>query len=238
MRHLESPVLMVHSSKTVSDLRRALTKVADPEVRKGAAAYMRNQFDFLGVKTPLRRELTRELMKMSKELTERELIALCKELWGQPEREFQYVACDLLSKNARRLSPTYVKRDAKWFITNKSWWDSFDSVRKSVEVVVAANPELESVMYEWIESKNMWLVRSALIHQLTLGSKTNAPRLFDFCERKATEKEFFIAKGLGWALRSYSYTDPKAVTQFIKDHPELTPLAKREGLKVVTRNGV
>ena len=219
----------------VKQLRTKFEKVADHETAEGAAAYMRNQFEFLGIKTPLRRELCKDLVNISKHLSEKEVIALCKELWAQPEREFQYVACDILAKNAKRLSPGYVKRDAKWFITNKSWWDSVDSIRTSVEIVVAANPELESTMFDWINSKNMWLVRSALIHQLTLGTRTNSERLFELCELKAEEKEFFIAKGLGWALRSYSYVDPKAVKKFIKDHPELTPLAKREGMKAINR---
>ena len=219
----------------VKQLRTKFEKVADQEIAEGAAAYMRNQFEFLGIKTPLRRELCKDLVNISKNLSEKEVVALCKELWAQPEREFQYVACDILAKNAKRLSPGYVKRDAKWFITNKSWWDSVDSIRTSVEIVVAANPELESTMFDWINSKNMWLVRSALIHQLTLGTRTNSERLFELCELKAEEKEFFIAKGLGWALRSYSYVDPKAVKKFIKDHPELTPLAKREGMKAINR---
>ena len=219
----------------VKQLRIKFEKVADKEVAEGAAAYMRNQFEFLGIKTPLRRELGKELVNAAKELSEKEIILLCKELWVQPEREFQYIACDILAKNAKRLSPGYVKRDAKWFITNKSWWDTVDSIRTSVEVVVAANPELEATMFEWIKSKNIWLVRSALIHQLTLRTKTNSKRLFALCELKAEETEFFIAKGLGWALRSYSYIDPKAVKKFIKDHPELTPLAKREGMKAINR---
>jgi 3-methyladenine DNA glycosylase AlkD len=79
------------------------------------------------------------------------------------------------------------------------------------------------------------MVRSALIHQLTLGSKTDEKLLFKFCEIQAEENEFFIAKAIGWALRSYSYVDPAAVKQFIKAHPELTPLAKREGLKAINR---
>lgn len=219
----------------LKQLRNDFEKVADKEVAEGAAAYMRNQFEFLGIKTPLRRDLSKELINQTKSFSEKELITFCKELWAQPEREFQYVACDILAKNAKRLSSGYVKRDAKWFITNKSWWDTVDSIRTSVEIVVAANPELESTMFEWIESKNIWLVRSALIHQLTLRTKTNSTRLFALCELKAEEKEFFIAKGLGWALRSYSYIDPKAVKKFIKDHPELTPLAKREGMKAINR---
>jgi 3-methyladenine DNA glycosylase AlkD len=219
----------------VRQLRIKFEKVADKEVAEGAAAYMRNQFEFSGIKTPLRRELGKDLVDASKELSEKEIVSLCKELWAQPEREFQYIACDILAKNAKRLSPGYVKRDAKWLITNKSWWDTVDSIRTSVEVVVAANPELEATMFDWVKSKNIWLVRSALIHQLTLRNKTNSTRLFALCELKAEEKELFIAKGLGWALRSYSYIDPKAVKKFIKDHPELTPLAKREGMKAINR---
>ena len=222
-------------SNHLKQLRTDFEKVADKEVAEGAAAYMRNQFEFLGIKTPLRRELSKELINQTKSFSERELITFCKELWAQPERDFQYVACDILAKNAKRLSPEYVKHNAKWFITNKSWWDSVDSIRTSVEVVVAANPELETTMFEWIKSKNIWLVRSALIHQLTLRTKTNSTRLFALCELKAEETEFFIAKGLGWALRSYSYIDPKAVKKFIKDHPELTPLSKREGMKAINR---
>lgn len=219
----------------VKQLRTKFEKAADPEIAQGASAYMRNQFEFLGIKTPLRRELAIDIVRQSKDLSERELILLCKELWAQPEREFQYIACDILSKNAKRLSPSYVKREVPRFIKNKSWWDTVDSVRKSIEIVVSANPELKSEMEKWIVSKNIWMIRSALIHQLTLGNKTDANLLFKFCEIQAQEKEFFVAKGLGWALRSYSYVDPRAVKKFVKDHPELTPLAKREGLKAINR---
>ena len=226
---------MPTSKQLVATLRKELTKHSDPKVSKDAAAYMRNQFEFLGVKTPLRREISKDLITQSKELSEPELVALCKDLWAQPEREFQYVACDLLAKNAKGLSPSYLKRDAPWFIKNKSWWDSVDSIRKSIEVVVSANPELKSEMEKWIVSNNIWVVRSALIHQLTLGSKTDAKLLFKFCEIQAQETEFFIAKAVGWALRSYSYVDSNAVKKFVKAHPELTPLAKREGLKALIR---
>ena len=219
----------------LKQLRIKLEKAADIEVAQGASAYMRNQFEFLGIKTPLRRELSKDIVSTSKKLSEKELITLCKELWAQPEREFQYVACDLLAKNAIRLSPGYVKRDVQWFIKSKSWWDTVDSIRKSIEVVVLANPELKSEMEKWIVSNNIWIVRSALIHQLTLGNHTDEKLLFRFCKIQAKESEFFIAKSVGWALRSYSHVDSKAVEKFVRDHPELTPLAKREGLKAINR---
>ncbi len=226
---------MTDSDNCVAELRESFRSHADENVALDAAAYMRNQFEFLGIQTPLRRELSKGVGKLSTELSERELISLCKELWAQPEREFQYVACDLLTKNAVRLSPGFVKRDAPWFVKNKSWWDSVDSVRKSIEVVVYNNPELKSEMEKWIDSSNIWIVRSALIHQLTLGNRTDEKLLFRLCEVRAADSEFFIAKAVGWSLRSYSYVDPKAVTKFVKEHPELTPLAKREALKAIIR---
>jgi 3-methyladenine DNA glycosylase AlkD len=226
---------MTGSSDIVAELRKSFKSHADENVGLDAAAYMGNQFEFLGIKTPLRRELSKRLINQSQELAVPELISLCKELWAQPEREFQYVACDLLAKNASHLSPGYVKREAPWFIKNKSWWDTVDSVRKSIEIVVSANAELQSEMEKWIVSTNKWIVRSALIHQLTLGSRTDAKLLFRFCEIQAMETEFFVAKAVGWSLRSYSYVDPGAVKRFVRDHPELTPLAKREALRAINR---
>ena len=226
---------MTGSSRLVAELRKSYRSHADEIVALDAAAYMRNQFEFLGIKTPLRRELSKTLVSQSRVLSERDLVLLCKELWAQPEREFQYVACDLLAKNASRLSPEYLKRDASWFIKNRSWWDTVDSIRKSIEIVVSNNPELKSEMEKWVVSNNIWIVRSALIHQLTLGPRTDETLLFKFCQIQATESEFFIAKAVGWSLRSYSYVDPKAVKKFVNDHPELTPLAKREALKAINR---
>jgi len=52
------------------------------------------------------------------------------------------------------------------------------------------------------------------------------------------EKEFFIRKAIGWALRQYSYIDSKSVVQFVKDHEsELSTLSKTEALKALKREG-
>lgn len=227
---------MARNSAIISDLRKQLVKQSDPEVAAGARAYMRNQFKFIGVKTPLRREITRPLLKSSVQLSERELIGLCQDLWEQKERDFQYIACDLLIKNANRLSQDFVLKNAKWFITNKSWWDTVDALRTAVETVIDNNPQLRKLMDQWIKYDNIWLVRVAIIHQLKLGKRTDVVRLEKYCARRATDKEFFIAKAIGWALRSYSYTDPRWVKKFIKAHPELQPLSIREGLKAINRN--
>ena len=53
------------------------------------------------------------------------------------------------------------------------------------------------------------------------------------------EKEFFLRKGIGWALREYSKTSPEFVIEFINNHADvLSGLSKREGLKVLMKKGV
>jgi len=74
-------------------------------------------------------------------------------------------------------------------------------------------------------------VRSALIHQLGYGERTDADLLFTFCARRAADREFFVAKAVGWALRTYARVAPDAVRAFVEGHPELTKLARREALK-------
>ena len=227
---------MVRNSKIIKKLRKQLVQESDSKASAGARAYMRNQFVFIGVATPIRRKITRSLMNESKTFTEKELVSLCQDLWEQKEREFQYVACDLLIKNSNRLSQDFVTKQAKWIITTKSWWDTVDALRTAIEPVIDRNPQLRKLMDQWVKYDNIWMVRVAIIHQLKLGKRTDVIRLEKYCALRAKDQEFFIAKAIGWALRSYSYTDPRFVKKFIKSHPDLQTLSVREGLKAINRN--
>jgi 3-methyladenine DNA glycosylase AlkD len=147
---------MDHNSKIIKNLRTQLKKEADPEVAAGARAYMRNKFQFIGVKTPDRRRISRNIIKQSQVMTEKELVLLCQDLWNEKEREFQYVACDLLIKNSKRLSQDFVIKHAKWFITNKSWWDTVDAIRTAIEPVIDRNRQLRKLTDQWIKYDNIW----------------------------------------------------------------------------------
>lgn len=224
---------MARKHPLISRIRTELELVADESRAPQMAAYMRDQFEFIGVTADKRRiALASAIVGYPKPDAE-ELVALARELWNEPEREFQYVACDLLIKWYAVLPASFVEEDAPWFITHKSWWDSVDSIRATVGALVLRHPDLEPVMFKWVESENKWLVRSALIHQLTKKHFTSEDRLFALCERRAADTEFFIAKAVGWALRDYSHRNPESVEKFVQLHPELSALAKREGLKAI-----
>jgi 3-methyladenine DNA glycosylase AlkD len=219
----------------VAGLRFSIESKFNPRTASEMSAYMRNQFEFAGVNAPARTEILREVSSRFEKPTQSQIIKVMRMLWELDEREYQMLACEFLNKNKKVLSAGFVSTHVKHFITHKSWWDSVDSLRPAIGYVVSENRELDKVIFKWIESDNKWLVRSALIHQLVLKDKVDASKLFKLCEIRQSDSEFFIAKAVGWALRDYSYVDPSAVKKFIKSHPNLTQLAKREGMKAINR---
>jgi 3-methyladenine DNA glycosylase AlkD len=74
---------------------------ADPEKAVPMAAYMRDQFPYLGIPTPERKELSRAFMKTAdKKVCDWDFVFKC---WEMPEREFQYLALDYLEKHKKLL---------------------------------------------------------------------------------------------------------------------------------------
>ena len=155
--------------------------------------------------------------------------------WLQPEREWQYVACGYLRRHVAAASPAFIAT-ARQLVTTKSWWDTVDTLAShTVGPLVRAHPTLGDVMDDWIRSDNHWLARTAILHQLGAKAATDADRLFRYCAARATDTEFFVRKAIGWALREYSKTDGPAVRRFVREHPDLSGLSRREALKWLER---
>lgn len=212
----------------------ALRALADP-VRAGPMrAYMRDQFPFLGITSPPRRAAQREAWTDLAAPTQGELLDAAGAMWAIAERELQYAAVDLVRRFNRVLDPDALDGGVRALIQTKSWWDTVDGLQSAaVEPLVSRHPQLEALMREWVAHDDRWLVRSAIIHQLHRKTTTNAGLLFALCAARAGDREFFVAKAIGWALRSYARTDPVAVERFVAAHPDLQPLSRREALKGV-----
>jgi 3-methyladenine DNA glycosylase AlkD len=207
-----------------------MRQAADPQRAAAMAAYMRGQFPFLGIASPQVRLLMRENPLPKPAEVEPGQVAL--DLWQLPEREFQYVACVHLRRYVKFCEPAFIDV-AKHLVVTKPWWDTVDTLAShTVGPLVRANPELVATMDSWIDDENMWLARTALLHQLGYKAATDSVRLFGYCRRRANHPDFFIRKAIGWALREYAKTDPEAVRVFVHaNEGTLSGLSKREALK-------
>ena len=119
------------------------------------------------------------------------------------------------------------------FIEATPWWDTVDSLAiHTTGTMVATHPGLVHEMDLWVESENIWIARTAILHQLMFKDRTDTNRLFTYSEMHMADTEFFIRKAIGWALRHYGRTDPEAVRLFVsKNEASLSGLSKREALK-------
>ena len=144
----ESPDTTVDTSGTESEpfdtamdgagLIGELARAANPEKSGPMAAYMRDQFPFLGVPASVRQPIQRPYFAVARKDPHADwgFVAQC---WALPQREFQYLACDYLYAVRRRLGDEDLPR-IKALASSKQWWDTIDSLTKTAGAIVAAQP--------------------------------------------------------------------------------------------------
>ena len=206
----------------------ALAPVIDPSRAPAMRAYMRDQFVYLGIGTPQRRLAAKPLLKALKGNGADSLLAHAWALWALPEREYQYVALDLLAMHWREFDAKHIPLLLE-FARSKSWWDTVDALASIIGDVLRHGHDH---MDQALQHENMWMRRVAVLHQLGWRDKVDTERLFEYALTLAHEKEFFIQKAIGWALRDYARHDAQAVREFtLKEKSRLAPLSFREANK-------
>lgn len=210
---------------TTHDIKAALLSAAQPGRAAAMQAYMRGQFPFLGIATPARRAANRERLKQVKP---DQLFLIARELWALPEREYQYTAIDLLAMHHKKLLHKDIPALLA-LVRQKPWWDTVDGL---VGVIGDVLRFQHDYMDQALRHDNFWMRRIALLHQLGWRDKTDEQLLFSYCLGLAHEKEFFIQKAIGWALRDYARHAPESVGIFINENRHrLAPLSYREANK-------
>ncbi|MDX2189439.1 MAG: DNA alkylation repair protein [Bacteroidota bacterium] len=218
----------------ISELSEVLYNNADPLIAPAMKAYMKNKFEFLGIKKPDRAILVKPFLeKSARPATIDEVTTVVNTLWNLPEREFSYIALEILSKCHKLF-----QKESIYFIENliikNSWWDTVDGLASNeVGYIIEKYPELKNeIVPRWIQSDNMWLNRTAIIFQLKYKNKVDTGLLEKAIVPHLESKEFFHRKAIGWALRQYAYFNERWVMDFIdKYDSKLSNLSKREALK-------
>nr|WSY56565.1 DNA alkylation repair protein [Streptomyces sp. NBC_00886] len=205
---------------------------ADPNRAVPMRAYMKDVAPFLGLTTPLRRALSRTVLEGTPRPDEADCTAIALRCWELPEREYQYFAVDYLRRHVKHCTSGFLPV-ARHLVSTVPWWDTVDALASHVVGgLVAADPKLTADMDAWIVDDDLWVARTALLHQLRYKEHTDTERLFAYCLRQSGHPDFFVRKAIGWCLREYAKTDPEAVRGFLaRERGRFAPLSVREALK-------
>lgn len=210
-----------------------LAEVGDPVKAPQMQAYMKTEMPFYGVQKAGRTPIVRELVKRFPPADGDDYERLVLALWELPHREEKYVALAVARHFKNHIAPERLHLYER-LIVEGAWWDLVDEVAtKLIRPLVVGYPDdTWPTVDQWVDDDDMWLRRTAVICQIGAKDATDARRLFDFCAARAHEKDFFIRKAIGWALREYARVDPEAVAEFINSHlEELSGLSYREASK-------
>ena len=197
-------------------------------------AYMKSAMPFYGVQGAGREAVASESFAArplgDRRLWRETVLALWREATHREER---YLAIALAG--ARRYR-AFRSIDALpvWeeMIVDGAWWDLVDPVAVGFlgELLLSDPAALAPVLRRWSFDSDLWKRRSAIIAQVKAKEHTDLELLYACIEPNRDDREFFIRKAIGWALRSYAWIDPEEVARFVEGH-ELSGLSRREALK-------
>ena len=223
--------------RIVSFVQSQFKTLADPVNAVPMAAYMKTEMPFYGIPKPLRIPIYKTLKKEYAPSSQEEYEACVLALWRLPHREEKYAAIEyatFFDKYVTYKSLALYER----LVREGQWWDFVDPIAIALVGIALKKDraKVEPKMNKWIHDDDMWIRRTAILSQNRHKAETNEQMLFDYCLERAHEKEFFIRKAIGWALREYSYAAPKAVRKYLdKNQNTLSPLSLKEGAKQLDR---
>jgi 3-methyladenine DNA glycosylase AlkD len=225
---------------TVS-IKKALGEEANPAKATEMRRYMKSEMPYRGVPAPAQKKIFSVLFKQHPVSDQNTWHEAVLDLWREAEfREERYASIALTGvKKYRRFQTMQSLAVYEEMILTGAWWDIIDSLSNRLgELLVDHKRPMTSKMYSWAKDKNMWKRRSSILCQLKLKKATDVDLLFENARINMSDREFFIRKAIGWALREYSKTSPPDIINFVHDHrAELSPLSKKEGLKVLIKQG-
>jgi len=218
-------------SALVEDIRAALRASADPSRAPGQQAYMRSAMPFLGVTVPVVRRIARTAVNGAGPIEPAVLRDAAQTLWDDARyREERYAATALLAVGAASADHTVVPLIEHMVRTGR-WWDYTDDLAHRLAGLHDREPAATAALVRrWSTDEEIWIRRISILSQLGRRDRIDLEVLTDVIAPNLADREFFIRKAIGWALRECARVHPQWVREFAAAAP-LSPLSRREALK-------
>jgi 3-methyladenine DNA glycosylase AlkD len=211
-----------------------MAAAANPTRAAAMKAYMKSTMPYRGINMPEVRAITRRVFGGAP-MTCDEWRDTVLQLWrGARYREERYVAQILLEHTRHRdcLGPRDMPMLEEMVVTG-AWWDLVDEVAPVIGELLRHHPkQMRPLMRLWSTDHDLWKRRVSIICQLKFKRDTDLELLYANIEPNLTDRDFFIRKAIGWALRQYAWTDPDEVARYVRSNESrLSGLSKREAMK-------
>ena len=219
----------------IEAIRAGLAARANPDKAPAMQAYMKSEMPFLGVQKPERTALLREVITaLDYDAWQTTVLTLWREAAYREERYMALAVAGHRRYREHRTMAAFPLFDE--LIVTGAWWDFVDEVAAGMlgELLDRDGAALAPALRAWVYDDVMWRRRAAIVSQVRRKERTDLALLYDCIEPNRGELEFFLRKGIGWALRAYAWIDPDEIVRYCETH-ELSPLSRREALRNIAR---
>lgn len=230
--------------KAAQHIRTSLEAIGDPERAAQQQAYMKSAIPFAGVAAPELRKLVRATFSQTPPSDQANWLATADEIWRNAiYREERHASIELLAIPRFQkawLDPSCLPQ-IRHMIESGAWWDFVDALATNHlgKLLRAFESEIKPELETWINDPDLWIRRSTILVQLKYKADTDLSFLDRAIQGSIDDADFFARKAIGWALRELSKTNPSWVIQYAKKYnDQLSPLSKREGLRILKKQGL
>lgn len=215
---------------------RDLRALGDCERAEREKAYLKSDLLHYGVSVPALHKIADQA---ARSLDRTALLHLVTELWdepvGHPVWERRFVAADLLSHRADLLSPADLPL-AERLCREARTWAILDTLAPRVVGALADRfpDDVAPVLDRWACDDDFWLRRAALLaHLIPLrDGRGDWARFTRYADALLDDREFFVAKAIGWVLRDTSRRRPALVAMWVEPRAHrLHAVSFREAIK-------
>jgi 3-methyladenine DNA glycosylase AlkD len=223
----------------ITHIRRELTALADPEIRRTSQRFFKDTISCYGIKTASVMAIARKYWKEVGGKTKTEIFALCEELFKSGYLEETFI----VSNWAYALSGRYEKEDLavfrRWintFITNWASCDGF--CNHTMGAFIEQYPEYTEELKRWTQSENRWMRRAAAVSLIVPAKQGKfLKESLEISDLLLTDRDDIVQKGYGWLLKEASrkHTD-EVFTYVMKNRRVLPRTALRYAIELMPKD--
>lgn len=242
---------MAVNAALIEAIRGALAVAGDPARAVDQQRYMKSAMPYHGVATgDVRRIVAAQLVVPEHRLDDRrDWDDTLRAMWdGATHREQRYAALAVARHRlSRRHRSTTNLPLWRHFVETGAWWDLVDETATHLVRgdLATAPATVSAAMREWAVDPDQWVRRAAILCQVGAGDAVDLGLLAAVVEPNLEagptappggKQDFFIRKGIGWALRDAARRRPDWVRSFVDDHADrMSGVTIREATKHLVR---
>jgi 3-methyladenine DNA glycosylase AlkD len=223
----------IDAAATVATLTEQFRRDGDPVRAVNERRYLKSDLQFFGLTVPAIRQVAKDFCRQHRQLTRPELLDLAEAFHATDWHELRSFGIAVLEIVASRLEPADLPMLERHLAGYNTWAHVDWLAPKVVGSLIERHPEEKATLRRWAVSPAMWVRRSALLalgHGMRRGGGD-----FDLFAELATpmlaEREFFIAKAIGWILREVSKKRPELTAGFLARTLPRSAVTWREAVK-------